>query len=144
MISSYNVSKSIAFVSGSVQKQLNSKHLFRHCMSSSCRLQSLSICLSIQKPASCIRYDHSDLFNNTLTSSDLMRIYRPQYTDRVWRQSSSSCTSFFGISFLNVTRMNHYIWFRTTLREEVTMFICGVGCSSRKMLTYLVLCLFRK
>ena len=41
----HKTSKSIGFLSRGVQKGLVSEHLFRHCITFSCSLQSLSVCL---------------------------------------------------------------------------------------------------
>ena len=46
--SSYKVSKSMAFVFGGMQKDLDSTHLLRHSTSSSLSLQNLITCLSMQ------------------------------------------------------------------------------------------------
>ena len=75
--SQYKVSKSIAFAFGGVQKDVESKHLLRQSIVSSCSEQSLSVSLSIQELAKSMRYDHAVLFTYTLASSDVMRMYRP-------------------------------------------------------------------
>ena len=100
------------------------------------------ICLFIQERPKYLRYDHWDLLNRIWTSSDVIRIYRPQYNSRVWFESPSSCITSFGIGSLNVDNMNHCIWFSTIAREEQTIFTCGVRFSSRNTLTYRVFTLF--
>jgi len=140
IISSKSVSKSVALVFGGVQKDWVSRHLFRHCISSSYNLWSFFICLFIQELANSIRCAHSDLFSNTWPSSDLIRMYCRQYKSKVWCQSPCSCITSFGVWSLNVTRINHCTWFSTTVREE--LFTCGVSFSSTKMVTCIVFALF--
>jgi len=76
-----------------------------------CQIWSL-LCLCTHLPSPSIA---TNLFLHRYTwlFSLLMCIYRPQYTDRVWCESPSSCTSFLGISHLNVTRINSCISFNT-------------------------------
>jgi len=65
------------------------------------------------------------LLTYTWVFSLLMRIYRPQYTDRVCCESPSSCTSFLSTSLLNVVGMNHCIPFNTAW-SEVPIFTFGL------------------
>jgi len=123
--SSHIASKSMAFVFGSVQKHFDSSHLFRHSTNSSWILQNVITCLSIQAVAKSISCDQSFLLRYTWVFSIVMRLYRPQYIDRVWCGSPSSCTSFFDILLLNVTRMKHCKSFNTTWPEEVPVFTYG-------------------
>ena len=112
-----------------VQKDLDSKHLLRHSKSSSCSPPYLMTSLSMQPLAKSINCDQSVILRHTWVFSLVMRIYRPQYTDRVCCESSSSCTLFLGIWPLNVTRMNHCISFNTAWPEEVPIFRCGLRSS---------------
>jgi hypothetical protein len=73
----------MTFVSGGVQYDLELQHLIRHSIISSFSLNTLSIYLAIQLLANSIGPYHSDLFKSTWTSSDMVRIYRTQYIDRV-------------------------------------------------------------
>jgi len=54
----------MAFVSGGVQKDLDSKHLLRHSKSSSCSLPYLMISLSVQPLAKSINWDQSFLLRH--------------------------------------------------------------------------------
>jgi len=121
-ISFHNILKSIAFMSGGVQKDLDSKHLLRHSASYSWSLPYLITSLFMQaltKSSSC---DQSFLLRSTCVFSLVMRIYRPQYTDSVCWVLPSSCNSFLRMSPLNVTRMDHCISFNTTWPEGVPIF----------------------
>ena len=113
------------------KKHFDSAHFDRHLTSSSCSLPNLITCLSMQALARSISRYQSFLLRYTWVSSLVMRIYRPQYIDRVWRGSPSSWKSFFGILLLNVTIMNHCIAFNTTWPEEVPIFTCGLRSSFR-------------
>ena len=59
VISSHNVSKSMAFVSGDVQKHFDSPHFDRHSASSSWSLPNLITCLSMQALAESSSCDKS-------------------------------------------------------------------------------------
>ena len=95
------------FALGGVQKNFSRKHLFHHSTRSSWSLLNLIICLSMQAFAYSIRYAQYFLLRSNWVFSLVMRIYRSQCIDSVWRESPSSCTSAFGILSLNVTTMNH-------------------------------------
>jgi len=129
--SSHNASKSMEFLFGGVQKHFHSTHLSRHSTSSSWSLQNLITCLSMQALAKSISCEQSFLLRYTWVFSLVKRIYLPQYIDRVWRRSPSSCTSFLEILLLNVTRMNHCRSFKTTWPENVPIFTCGLRFSFR-------------
>jgi len=88
----------MAFMSGGVQKDLDWKHLFRHSASSSWGLPYLINSLSMQALAKSSNCDQSFLLRSTWVFSLVIRIYRPQYTERVCCGSPSSCISFLGIS----------------------------------------------
>jgi len=79
------------------------------------------VCLGIALAKS-ISCDQSFLLRYTWVFSLVMPIYRPQYIERVWCWSPSSCTSFFDILLLNLIRMNHCRSFKTTWSEEVPYF----------------------
>jgi len=81
--------------------------------------------LSMQPLPKSINCDQTFLLRHTWVFSLVMRLYRPQYTDRVCCQSPSSCTSFLGMSLSNVTRMNHCISFNTAWPN----FNCGFRSS---------------
>ena len=125
----HNVLKSITFMSGGVRKDLDSKHFLRHSASSSRSLPYLITSLFMQALAKSSSCGQSFLLRSTWVFSLVMRIYRPQYTDRVWCGSPSTCTSFVGISLLNVTRMNHCISFNTAWPEGVPIFTSGLRLS---------------
>jgi len=129
--SSHRASKWMAFVFGDVQKRFDSTHLSRHSTSSSWSLQNLITCLSMQALAKSISCDQSFLLRYTWVFSLVMRMYRPQYIDRVWHESPISCTSFFDILLLNVTRIKHCRSFNTTWPEEVPIFTCVLRFSFR-------------
>ena len=80
----HNVSKSMAFVFGIVQKHFDSTHLFRHSNISYWSLQNFITFLSIQVLAKSIRCDQSFLLRYTWVFSLVMRITRPQYIDILW------------------------------------------------------------
>jgi hypothetical protein len=84
----------MAFVFGGVQKHFDLTHLSRHSTSLSWILQNLITCLSMQALAKSISCDQSVLLRYTWVFSLVMRMYRPRYIYRVWRESPSSCTSF--------------------------------------------------
>ena len=71
------------------------------------------------------------LLRNTWVFSLVIRMYWPQYIDRVWRESPSSFTSFFDILLLNITKINHCRSYKTTWPEEVPIFTCGLRFSFR-------------
>ena len=117
--------KSMAFVFGGVQKHFESTHLSRHSTSSSLIVQNLITTQSMHhslNPSLVTKL----LLRYTSVISLVMRMYGPQYIDRVWRESPSSCIWFFDILHLNVTRMNHCRSFNTTWPEEVPIFTCGL------------------
>jgi len=121
----HNILKSMAFISGGVQKDLDSKYLLRHSASYSWSLPYLITSLIMQALAKSSSCDQSFLHGSTCVFSLVMRIYRTQYTDSVCWVLQSSCTSFLRISPLIVTRMNHCISFNTTWPEGVPIFSSG-------------------
>ena len=121
----HNILKSMAFMSGGVQKNFVSKHLLRHSASYSWSLPYLITSLFIQALAKISSCDQSFLLRSTCVFSLVMRIYRPQYTDSVCWVLPSSWTSFLRMSPLNVTRMNHCISFNTTWPKGIPIFCSG-------------------
>jgi hypothetical protein len=71
----HNVLKSMAFVSGEVQKDSDWKHLLRHSKSLFCSLPYLITSLSILPLAKSIHCDQSFLLRHTWVFSLVMRIY---------------------------------------------------------------------
>ena len=75
-------------------KRISIQNTYYATQSSSCSLPYLIIPLSMQPLAKSINCDQIFLLRNTWVFSLVMRIYRPQYTDRVCCDSPSSCSSF--------------------------------------------------
>ena len=107
--------KSMAFVFGGVQKHFESTHLSRHSTSSSLIVQNLITTQSMHhslNPSLVTKL----LLRYTSVISLVMRMYGPQYIDRVWRESPISCTSFIDIySWMSLEwtteiHSNHMAW----------------------------------
>ena len=73
------------FAFGGVRKDFSRKHLFHHSTRSSWSLLNLITCLFMQALPNSIRYAKSVLLRSTWVFSLVMRIYRSQCIDRVWR-----------------------------------------------------------
>jgi len=106
----------MAFVFGGSQYVLPRNHLFHRSTSSSWSLQNLITCLFMQAFFKFISSDRSFLLRHTQVFSLVMQIYRPQNTDRVWRESPSLCTLFLGMFLLNVTRVPVFTCLRSSFR----------------------------
>jgi len=84
----------VLFVFACVQKDLPCKDLFQHSTNSSWSLHYLITFRYIHALPKSVSRDQSFLLSYAWVFSLVMRIYRPQYIDRVWRESPSSCNSF--------------------------------------------------
>jgi len=118
----------MAFVFGGTRKHFYSTNSSRHSSSSSWSLQNLITCLSMQALAKSISCDQMSLLRYTRVFSLVMPMYRPQYIDRVWHESPSSCTSIFDILLFNVTRMKHCSSFKPHCLKK-SQFSPVVWCS---------------